>query len=414
MKYATLFVVMVGLCSPVAGADAPATWPQWRGPDRTSTVAGDWPDALGEAQLKQVWQVDLAEGYSSPIVSAHRVFTFETRDKTDEVVRAFDRATGEPLWRYSWAGSMKVPFFAAKNGSWVRSTPVYDPSTDRLYVGGMREVLVCLQGATGDEVWRVDFVKAFGTPVPDFGFVCSPLIDGDWLYVQAGGAICKVDKHTGAVVWRSQGDGGGMFGSAFSSPVIATLAGQRQLVVQTRTTLMGVDLETGAQLWAKPVRAFRGMNILTPLVAGDRVFTAAYGGSAVCFEVTRQGEGYRVEAVWNRSLQGYMSSPLLIDGHIYLHGRNKRVQCLRLADGKTTWTSKAKFGEYWSMVTNGRKVLALDQTGELVLFRADAGAFELIDRRKVSRQPAWAHVALCGDELFVRDLKGLTAFRWSK
>lgn len=414
MSRSILFIVIAALFAPYAWAEDPAIWPQWRGPDRTATVAGEWPDALGEANLKQAWQVDLAEGYSSPIVSAHRVFTFETRGKRDEVVRAFDRATGGELWHYSWAGAMKVPFFAAKNGSWVRATPVYDPATDRLYCGGMREVLVCLQGATGAEVWRVDFVEEFGTPVPDFGFVCSPLIDGDHLYVQAAGAICKLDKHTGEVLWRTQGDGGGMFGSAFSSPVIATLAGQRQLVVQTRTALMGVDLGSGAQLWSKKIRAFRGMNILTPLVAGDRVFTAAYGGAAVCFEVAKADGAYTVDAVWNRSLQGYMSSPLLVDGHLYLHGRNKRIQCLRLIDGETAWTSEHKFGEYWSMVTNGRMVLALDQTGELILFRADAGKFDLLDRRKVSGRPTWAHVALCGEELFVRDLKGLTAYRWSK
>ena len=39
---------------------------------------------------------------------------------------------------------MKVPFFARKNGSWVRSTPIYSKGT--LYVGGIRDVLRAIDG----------------------------------------------------------------------------------------------------------------------------------------------------------------------------------------------------------------------------------------------------------------------------
>jgi len=53
-----------------------------------------------------------------------------------------------------------------------------------------------------------------------------------------------------------------MFESAFSSPMIATLQGKRQLVALTRSTLGGLDPETGDVLWSIPVESFRGMNIL--------------------------------------------------------------------------------------------------------------------------------------------------------
>jgi hypothetical protein len=44
--------------------------------------------------------------------------------------------------------------------------------------------------------------------------------------------------------------------------VIATLQGKRQIVAQARSTLGGLDPETGAVLWSIPVECFRGMNIL--------------------------------------------------------------------------------------------------------------------------------------------------------
>ncbi len=108
------------------------------------------------------------------------------------------------------------------------------------------------------------FPRQFKTALPSFGFVCSPLVDGNDLYVQAGASVVKLNKTDGKVLWRSLKEEGGMMGSAFSSPVIASLAGKRQLVVQTRQELAGLDLETGDILWQQKVPAFRGMNILTP------------------------------------------------------------------------------------------------------------------------------------------------------
>jgi hypothetical protein len=68
-----------------------------------------------------------------------------------------------------------------------------------------------------------------------------------------------------------------------------------------------------------------GMNILTPTVLGDRLFTSAYGGGSRLLEIRPSGDGFNVETVWNTSLQGYMSTPVVIDGHAYLHLRSLTV-----------------------------------------------------------------------------------------
>ena len=155
---------------------------------------------------------------------------------------------------------MAVPFFAASNGDWIRSTPACNDS--HLLVMGMRDVLVCLDPKTGEEKWRVDFPEQMKTPMPSFGAVCSPLIDGDSVYVQTGGALVKLNINDGSLIWKSLENAAGMMSSgAFSSPVIATIADVRQLVVATRQELCGVDLETGKALWKQPIQSFRGMNI---------------------------------------------------------------------------------------------------------------------------------------------------------
>lgn len=410
-----IWIVVGSIALSSVAVFASDSWTQWRGPNRDGSFEGPvWSSSLDTMQLK--WRQPIDDGYSGPIVLENKIFTFETLRKSNEVVRCFDRKTGEELWSASWEGAMRVPFFAASNGSWVRSTPATDGES--LYVAGMRDVLVSLDVVTGKENWRVDFVERYKTPLPSFGYVCSPLIEGDFLYTQAGASLLKLNKRTGETIWRSLVDEGGMNGSVFSSPVIETINGVQQLVIQTRTTLCGVDLETGKELWSQEIPAFRGMNILPPTKYEDGVFTSAYGGKSLWVELKHDGnsddEGkWEPSVAWENRTQAYMSSPIVIGSHIYLHLRNQKFTCLDLKTGETLWETDRKFGKYWSIVRQGDKLLALDQDGILFLIEASPDEFRLLDERKISDQETWAHLAVAGSEVIIRDQKGIAVYDWS-
>ncbi len=397
------------------GVTALADWPQWRGPTRDGlVVSAAWPTTLDERVLKPLWRVEMAEGYPGPIISGDRVFTVETLEEKDEVVRCFDVKTGQQQWEKRWPGAMKVPFFARRNGSWIKATPACDG--ERLYVMGMLDDLVCLDVKTGDEVWRVDFKQRYATNAPMFGQACSPLVDGDAVYVQAGLSVCKLNKKTGETIWRAMDDAREMNGGNFSSPVIATVAGKRQLLVQTRAELAGIDIESGAVLWRQTIKSFRGMNILPPTAVGqDTVFTSSYGGGSYMFRLTANADGTLAsEQLWANDIEGYMSSPLVIDGYLYMHKRDQTFTCIDPKTGQAKWTSERKFGEYWSTVYNGKHILALDQNGTLLLIEASPDeACKIIAERKIAEEETWAHLALEGDRLYVRELKGLAVYRWA-
>jgi outer membrane protein assembly factor BamB len=85
-----------------------------------------------------------------------------------------------------------------------------------------------------------------------------------------------------------------------------------------------------------------------------------------------------------------------------------------LAGGQEKWTTRESFGKYWSQVLNRDRVLALDEKGELILFRATPEKFEVLSRRKISESDTWAHLAVAGNTLFIRSLDGLAAWDWSE
>lgn len=409
--YFSLSVLLFSEDTPEINSDQ--SWSQWRGPTRDGFVSENapWPSGIDKSKLKLKWRKKIDKGYPGPVVSKDLVFTVETLESKTEVVRAFDRVTGEQRWESSWEGSMRVPFFARKNGSWVRSTPIYDGKN--LYVGGIRDYLVSLDAETGKKVWEIDFTKKFESPVPTFGFVCSPLVHEGFLYVQAGSGLAKVDASSGMILWRSLHDGGGMHGSAFSSPVFQNLLGKDQILTQTRTKLAGVSPSDGKVFWSQSIKAFRGMNILTPTVYKNNLFTSSYGGRSVLLGLSKKDGGFSAEKKWDNPQQGYMSSPIIIGDYCYLHLRKQRFTCIDLKTGETKWISPDTYGKYWSMVTNGDEIIALDERGDLHLIEVNPEKLVIKQSRKVADQECWAHLAIADKQIFVRELEAIACYQFN-
>ena len=100
-----------------------------------------------------------------------------------------------------------------------------------------------------------------------------------------------------------------------------------------------------------------------------------------------------------------------MDEKIYLHLRNKRFSCIDPQSGESLWRT-TPFGDYWSIVSNGSKLLALDSAGDLLLINANPTEFSQLSSRPVSDASTWAHLAVADDQVFVRALDALIVYRW--
>ena len=65
-------------------------------------------------------------------------------------------------------------------------------------------------------------------------------------------------------------------------------------------------------------------------------------------------------------------------------------------------------------MAQGDRILGLDERGLLYLIAANKERFEIMDERKLPNAETWAHIAVAGDQVFIRDLGALTAYRWKK
>lgn len=103
-------------------------------------------------------------------------------------------------------------------------------------------------------------------------------------------------------------------------------------------------------------------------------------------------------------------------------GRNMRVlvlrfACLDLESGAERWTSGPTGDDYWSLVAQGERILALSDTGTLRLIAADAQRYEVLGELELVEGPSWAHLAVVpcdtATELHVREQDAYRVFRWA-
>jgi len=409
------FVLGVCATGDLVRADDEPSWPQWRGPERNGHVSsGTWPGSLQESHLIRRWRVEVPPSYSGPIVSSGKVFVTFTRDKAFEGVRALDRRSGKEVWKAEWKGGMTVAGLGTSMGSWIRATPALDGQ--RLFVAAMPDLLVCLDPRSGAERWRADFHARYGTPLPELGFVCSPLVVKDGVCVQTADSFVKVDKQTGKSLWRclvrKHKDSKKMGQGSYSSPDFAVINGRPQLLVANIDAIAGVDPSGGKVLWKRVLDSYDQGCILAPIVYGDGVFTSTRASRTGHYPLTYRNKTFTISDGWKNKLIIYMSSPVVIGDFAYAHLKNGRFACIDLRSGKINWISNRPLGKYCSMVWRKDRILALTNDGRLLLIHADPSRFVLADSRKISTSETWGHLAIVGQHIYIRERNAIAAYEW--
>jgi outer membrane protein assembly factor BamB len=264
---------------------ARAQWPGWRGSHRDGHSSQALPSAL-PTHLIPEWKIPVGHGYAGPVVDGGiLVYVDETGGR--EMAHALNARDGKELWRTAYAPAWSDEFEPGP-----RCTPLIDG--DRVYVQSAQGELSCLAMKDGARIWGMSFAELGMTWNPERqsnvgaavrrGHTGSPIVDGDRLVVQVGStnnaAIVAADTRTGRILWRSLSEH-----TSYSSPVVGTLAGRRQCITATCEGLVGLDMTDGTPLWRVPFKTHANRNVLTPILTGDRVIFASHSTGMRCVEV---------------------------------------------------------------------------------------------------------------------------------
>jgi len=387
-----------------------ATTPDWsdfRGPGRDGRytarpIRTDWP----VGGLTPLWKEPVGGGYASfttaRINGVDLAFTLEQR-ADQEVAAAYDVATGHEQWTTEWPAY----FREFMGGDGPRATPTYFDGY--VYAQGALGELRALDAATGGTIWRTNILDDAGASNRQWGMAVSPLIVADTLVTLPGGSngrsVVAYNHRTGTQVWSALDDR-----QAYSSPMLVTIGGVRQILVLSASRLMGLSPENGAVFWEYPWVTMYDVNAGQPMVIGDnRVFVSSgYDHGAAVIDITMRGPKGAVREIWkNNRMKNQFTSSVLFEGHIY--GLDESIlACIDAGTGAVKWKG-GRYG-YGQIVLASGHIIVLTEGGDLALVRAMPERHEELARFPVLDGKTWNHPAFSDGRLLVRNLREMAAF----
>jgi len=393
--------VMLFFARPAQAAQAVTTgWPNWRGPEHNgvSTEKGwltTWP-TNGPTQL---WKVEVGPGHADPAVLNGRVYIMG-RVSTQDVVFCLNADTGVIVWKYAYDA------IASSYGSGPRATPAVDDKA--VYTVSADGQVFCIEATSGKMLWNKNFQKELKLVMPANHFSTSAIIEGDLLLLNMGETGLALEKKTGNVVWKSDGDSG------YSSPVPFTFGGKRCVALFAAHQLVVVDLANGQKIASYEWKTTANSNCADPVIVGDTIFvTSGYGHGSALLTLN----GGNATAMWKKGYGCVYANPVLVGDHLYAlidSGWGKAdLVCVSAKDGSEKWRQK-DVGAGGLTVVDG-KLLILGRHGDLILAAASPTAYTEIACAKIfpvdsGAKPkpiiCWNSPVLCDGRVYVRNERG--------
>jgi outer membrane protein assembly factor BamB len=382
----------------LAGADS---FPGYRGEQRDGVVHGPALAREWKGPLTPLWRQPCGGGYSSFAVAGNAAVTIEQRGDQEAVV-CYDTATGKERWVYQYPASFEEPM----GGPGPRATPTI--ADGKVFSLGAEGKLVCLDGTTGTLLWQADLLNDNNKNL-HWAMSGSPLVFDDVVVVNPGAqtpqakgrALVAFERASGKEVWHT-GDNQ----AAYSSPMLATLGGKRQILLFDAEGLAGYDDKGAGELWRKPwvTMPSQKINVAQPLVLdGDRVFiTSGYGVGCAMLKVTQPDGKWDVKELWkNKAMRCKFTSPVVFQEHLY--GLDDGVlTCLEQETGKKKWRD-GHYG-HGQVLLAGDLLVVLGEHGELALVEATPEGFhEKGNFTALEGDRTWNPHAIAGGKVFVRN-----------
>jgi outer membrane protein assembly factor BamB len=415
--------------SMTAGAAAPPTWPQFRGPDGAGVA--------DEARLPDTWSATenvawVAEipgrGWSSPIVWNDRIFVtsavnagaFKAPSKgifgndyaaelkrqglsDDEILKkvvgrdieltgeagevsymvfALDAKTGKTVWTQE--AHRGKPFGGRhRKNTYASETPVTDG--ERLYVSFGGNVGVFCYSFDGTLLWKHDW-----PPQPiylDFGTASSPIVHEGRLYQlhdnDGQSFLAALDAKTGREAWSvKRTDLASRLASGWATPMVWRHAARTEIVTIGRGFVISYDRE-GRELWR-----LKGMTQATPspVAAGELLYVgsgsqgeanrplAAVRPGASGDISLRDGETANAHVVWLQPrFSGYTPSPLVYQGRVYAVNDNGVLQVADAKTGVEIYKARLGGGGFTfssSPVASRGRIFCLSEDGDTFVVKA--------------------------------------------
>ena len=430
-RLAIVAAAVFGL-APAGRAD---NWPQWRGPNNDGISTENGLPSTWSKTANVVWRTALpGRAGATPCVWGDRIY-LTSNEGDDLVLLCIATTDGAMKWKRTVCSGNQD----ARSGEGNSASP--SPSTDgkHVWVFFGTGILACYT-VDGTEVWRLDANERFGKIDIQFGMTSTPVLDGDFLYLQLihgpmklddqtrTGKVIKLDKKTGATIWEIDRITDAQFECkhSYASPVLYRDSTREFLVAHGADCTTGHALDDGRELWR-----FGGLNgptainpkphdktfrfVASPGIApGTIIIPTCKGGPTVALRVSDElvGDCSDKAAVvrWVNPLTPDVSTPVIADGLVYLLHKDGKLQCVDLESGEDLYVQRTHTGQHRTspLLANGR--LSFGSNDGWVSVVKVGRDFELLDSIDIG-EAITASLVVANGTIYLRSYDALYAIR---
>lgn len=369
-------------------------WTDWRGQNRDA-LSLHVPKALPTSP-KFLWRQPLTGVAPAGIAATSKYVIVADKDKQKkfDIFRCFDADTGRQIWTVEYKADKDMDYTNSP-----RANPVIHKGL--VYLLGAFGDLHCVELDTGRIVWKKNIVKDFDAELITWGMSSAPLIVDDKLIVNPGAkdaSLVALNHRTGKVIWKSPGQP-----AAYSSFILGTFGGTRQIVGYDAISIGGWDPDTGRRLWTLSPEVEGDFNVPTLINIDSKLLAVTENNGTRLYDFNSNGTIKPKPVAHNDDLAPDCSTPVVVNELVF--GASAGLLCLDTTnDLRTLWVADEDiFYDYLTLIAGNDRVLITTAKGELILISADATRYSVQSRLSLfENTEVWAHPALLPGRLYVR------------
>lgn len=384
-------------------------WPQFGGPERNFQSPELFHVAAHNPT--KVWQRTLGDGMSGVVTDGEACYTSylvpiskeeselpESERSHREALVAMDCTDGKVQWVYEYdAGWIEEQQAFGGRKRAPQATPVI---IGRSLIGiGFTGLMHSLDRETGKVLWKVDLFERFGGPRVQFGYSSSPVPFGEYVLVlaggQRGGLVC-LDAATGKEIWNTP-----CKEASYATPIIWNRPDGRQIVFMTRNRVIGVNADNGSTLWEYRLPGEGLTNVPTPLAIDDVGLIISGQGvkGTRRLDIVREGSEYTAKEAWQSSAQYFYCNWVLCDETL-IGCDGDLLLALDVQTGKTL----GKFRGYrdTNLIRTATGILAFHGDGDLSTLEIRSNEFRVTGKYHVFEARCWTPPTLLSNHLWCR------------
>lgn len=342
-------------------------WPGFRGHGGSRSDARNLP--LHWSDEKNVaWTAPLdGYGQSSPVVWDGRVYVTSVKGDRKELLRVdcLDLASGKELWTKTFDASQKVE--RSNYVSQAAPTPVVD--ADGVYAFFESGDAVALTHE-GELRWTRSLTKDYGDFAGNHGVGSSPALSSSGLVVlvehDGPSYLICLDRATGRNVWKVDREAR----VSWSSPIVVRTERGEEVLVSSNGLAEAFDAATGERSWF--FEGIVGNTVASPSVSDELlVVGSSEKGQSRAIRLGGRGDVSKSHLAWvAEKASSSFGSPLVHGACVYFVNRAGVAFCTDLATGGLNWSLRLPASCWASPIAAGDRVYFFSTNGTTTILQA--------------------------------------------